>query len=149
MSFDVVKNGIPGESTEENEGDWQEDGWLTSGGICHYDGPEANLPLGGYTNVPGWGPEKAAKRWEVDASETDGGKAYKKTSELLPTDFITGVELNRNTLRGHSYLIREANGGPLMTPSQWKTRFGTDGVGLVAIRNMRQILAGKRKMINV
>ena len=134
------------EGSEGEPGGYDE---MLPGGICHYDGPEANLPLGGYTNVPGWGPEKAARRWEVDAPDTDGGKIYKATKDLLPTDFITGVELNQNTLRGHSYLIREANGSQLMTPDQWFKQFGTDGMGLVAIRNMRQILAGKKKMIHI
>lgn len=145
-SFGLTTDDSWTDGSEDSPGGYEE---TLPGGICHYDGPESILPLGGYSNVPGWGPEKAARRWEVDAPETDEGKVYKATNDLLPTDFITGVELNQNTLRGHSYLIREANGGPLMTPSQWTAQFGTDGMGLVAIRNMRQILAGKRKMIHI
>lgn len=155
MSFDVVKNGIPAGVSAESQadccddsvdGNWQEGGWLTNNGICHFDGPEANLPLGGYTNVPGWGPEKAAKRWEVDAPETDEGKIFKKTEDLILSDFITGVELNEKTLKGHVYKIRDANGGPLRNPVRNKSK---DELALVAIRNMRQVLRGERTIINL
>lgn len=126
------------------------------GGICHYDGPEAALPVGGYSYMSGWGPELAAKLWIVASAEAESGMAEKRTKDLSTTDFIIGVELNTALLAEISktygpkfYLLREANGGPLMTATEWTSQFGTDGLALVAIRNMRQRLAGKRGMVNL
>ncbi|HPM26314.1 MAG TPA: hypothetical protein PLD96_03155 [Methanothrix sp.] len=129
---------------------------MLPGGLCHYDGPEADLPVGGYSKLPGWGPEKAARRWLVASPETELGYIEKKTRELSPDDFIIGVELHEGILGIYAetygpkfYLIRGANGGPLMTRQEWQQQFGTDGLALVAIRNKRQELAGKRKIISI
>lgn len=144
-SFGLIKDSFV-EGSEDQPGGYDE---MLPGGICHYDGPEADLPLGGYTKVPGWGPEKAAKKWIVADPEADLGYSEKKTKELSPDDIIIGVELNQalleqliKTYGPKFYLIREANGGPFLSLAEWQTHFGTDGFGLVAIRNMRQILAG-------
>ena len=141
------------EGADDEPGRYDE---MQPGGICHYDGPEADLPLGGYAKFPGWGPEKAAQKWLVADPETDLGYSEKKTRELSPDDFIIGVELHEGLLRMYAetygpkfYLIREANGGPLMTRAEWYKRFGTDGMALVAIRNKRQELAGERRIISI
>ena len=125
----------------------EENDWLD--GLCDYSGPGADLPVGGYSKIPGWFPEKIAKTWTVEAPETDEGFAEKKTSELKAEDIIIGVTLNPNTLAkivemyGRDfYQIREANGTALMTLDQWQAQFGSNGLGLVAIRNMRRKLNG-------
>jgi hypothetical protein len=130
--------------TETGEAGYDE---MQPGGICHYSGPGSDLPLGGYSYIPGWGPERAAKRWLVADQETESGTRQKKTSELGPDDIIIGVELHPGVISAMVatygpgfYQIREANGGPLLTAAQWKEQFGTDGMALVAIRNMRKLL---------
>jgi hypothetical protein len=124
------------------EQDWQK-------GLCDFTGPEAALPVGGYSKIPGWYPEKIAKSWTVEDPETDEGFAEKKTKELKADDIIIGVTLNPKTLAkivdmyGRDfYQIREANGSALMTLDQWQTRFKSNGLGLVAIRNKRKDLNG-------
>jgi hypothetical protein len=124
--------------------------WLETG-LCTYDGPEADLPLGGYSKIPGWYPEKVALRWTVmDAENEETGTAEKKTKELTSDDIILGVTLNTKTLAAiektygsNFYLVKAANAGPWLTPEQWfSAHEGTNGLGLVAIRNMRRKLSG-------
>jgi hypothetical protein len=121
--------------------------WLD--GICEFTGPEADLPLGGYSKIPGWYPEKVAKSWVVMDAESDEGTAIRKTSELKKDDIIIGVNLNPKTLAAiyrtygpEFYKIKAANGGPWLTPDEWQTDHGTNGLGLVAMRNMRRKLTG-------
>ena len=137
---------VDGSFVETTEGETGYDEMLP-GGICHYDGPGSDLPLGGYSYFPGWGPERAAKRWLVVDLDTEEGTRQKKTSELAADDIIVGVELHPGLISAlietygpGFYKIREANGGPLLTAAQWRAQFGTDGRALVAIRNMRSIL---------
>lgn len=118
--------------------------WLD--GLCHYSGPGHDLPLGGFSKIPHFKPESLVQSWLVVA---DGETVSKKTKELTPTDIILGVTMAPEALKSlvatygeDFYQIREANGGPLMTLAQWQTEFGTNGLGLVAIRNMRLKLAG-------
>ena len=101
------------EGADDEPGRYDE---MQPGGICHYDGPEAKIPLGlAWTNVPGWSPEKAAVSWEVEApilpdgSENPAGVILKKTTELTPEDIITGVVLNKASLARHDSLIQDAN----------------------------------------
>jgi len=113
--------------------------------LCHYKGPEASLLLGlAWTNVPNWTPEEAAYQWEVDdPSNLETGKKMKFTSELVPTDDITGVILNKKTLKGHESLVQDANAGP-------RREATVEDYAEIAIRNMRQILGGKRReMVNI
>jgi hypothetical protein len=124
-----------------------ENDWLGNG-ICGYDGPEAELPAGGNSKIPGWYPEKVAKSWTVMDAESEEGIAERKTKELTKEDIIIGVTLNNKTLAAVAktygedfYKIKSAN-GVLMSPKQWFAEFGTNGLGLVAIRNMRRKLNG-------
>ena len=99
--------------------------------------------------IPNWGPEKLAKSWTVLDAESDEGFVEKKTSELMADDIIIGVTMNTKSIemivamygRGF-YQIREANGSALMTLDQWQEKFGTNGLGLAAIRNIRRKLSG-------
>lgn len=124
-----------------------DENWLN--GICTYNGPEADLPLGGHSKIPGWYPEKVARSWIVMDAESEEGTATKKTSELKPDDLIIGVNLNPKTLAAiyssygpNFYLIKAANAGPWMTPDEWQKAHGTNGLGLVAMRNMRYKISG-------
>ena len=130
-----TKNAIEAAPAGEN--------WLD--GLCEYAGPGHDLPVGGYCKIPGWAPEK-----DLGAVWMTSDGSEKKTSELTKADTIIGVTFNQKILdmtvatNGMDfYQIREANGGPLMTLDQWQTKYGTNGLGLVAIRNMRMKLAGQ------
>jgi hypothetical protein len=130
---------IPGEDPND---------WLS--GICTYFGPGSDLPVGGFCKIPGWKPDQIAQFWVVqDAMSDDGSIINKKTKELLKDDIIIGVQLNANTLNaivasyGRDFFqIREANGGPLLTLDNWQELFGSNGLGLVALRNIRRKING-------
>jgi hypothetical protein len=73
----------------------------------------------------------------------------KKTGDLTKDDVVIGAVFNQKALNNivstygkDFYQIREANGGPLMTLDQWQIKYNTNGLGLVAIRNMRMKLVG-------
>lgn len=126
--------------------------------LCIYKGTGSDLPVGGYSAIPKWGPEKLAKRWIVEDTKCDAGIIEKRTPELTAEDIIIGVELNQNLIKyliesspygKNFYMIREANGTELMNMEEWKTKFGTDGLSLVAIRNIRQILSNKRQITDI
>ncbi len=126
-----------------------ENDWLD--GICNYEGPEADLPMGGHSRIPDWYPEKVAKSWLVMDAESDEGVVEKKTKELMKGDIIIGVTLNEKTIAAiaksygpNFYLIKGANAGSWMTPEQWAQAHPDmpNGLGLVAIRNMRRKLGG-------
>lgn len=127
-----------------------ENDWLGDG-LCTYDGPEASLPLGGHSKIPGWYPEKVAKSWTVMDAESEEGVKEKKAAELLKDDIIIGVTLNTKTLAAvaksygeNFYLIKAANGGAWLTPKQWAAAHpeNPNGLGLVAMRNMRRKIGG-------
>ena len=78
-----------------------------------------------------------------------GRNQEKKTSELTKDDIIIGVTLNPKMLAAivktygrDFYKIREANGTEFMTLDEWQERYGSNGLGLVAIRNMQKKLSG-------
>jgi hypothetical protein len=130
---------IIGENMPEN--------WLD--GVCNYTGPGADLPVGGYSKIPNWYPEKIVKSWTViDSASDEGDIAEKKGKELLPGDIIIGATMNVVTLKAivgsygaDFYQIKDANGNS-MTLDQWQAKYGSNGLGLVAIRNMRKKISG-------
>jgi hypothetical protein len=129
----------------------KQEAWLS--GICEFTGPESKLPTGGQSAIPGWEPIKIAKRWEVLAAETDEGVAWKKAVELNKDDVIIGVEMNENSIKAAQasypdtfYLLRDAN-NHLMSLEAWYKTFGTNGLGLMAMRQMRDRLNGKERKV--
>ena len=128
-----TSNAIEAASAGEN--------WLD--GLCEYTGPGHDLPTGGYCKIPNWSPEKIVAAWMT----ADGTE--KKTSELTKDDIIIGATFNQKALEAivstygkDFFQLREANGGPMLTLDQWQTKYGSNGLGLVAIRNMRMKLVG-------
>jgi hypothetical protein len=121
--------------------------WLD--GICTYTGPGADLPTGGYSKIPGWFPEKIVMSWTVvDSTSEVGDIAEKKSKDLLKDDIIIGMTMNPTTIKAivatygkDFYLITDANDNQ-MTLDDWQAQYGTNGLGLVAIRNMRLKLSG-------
>jgi hypothetical protein len=125
----------------------EEENWLK--GLCYYSGPASDLPLGGYTKLSFWRPENAVKVWIVLDAESEKGFVEKKTSELKKEDIIMGCTMNAASIEkivemfGRDfYQIRDANGGPLMTLDQWQEKYHSNGLGLVAIRNIIYKLRG-------
>jgi hypothetical protein len=124
--------------------------WLD--GLCNYTGEGSDLPTGGYCKIiragKPWGPELLAKSWTVTDAESDEGVKEKKSAELTVDDTIIGVTLNAKTIKAIAstygkdfYLIRDAN-GTQMTLDAWQSKYGTNGLGLVAIRNKRKEFVG-------
>ena len=125
----------------------EKENWLD--GICDYTGPGYDLPVGGYCKIPNWFPEMMVRTWSVLDVMKDEGFDEKPTSELKPGDIIIGATFNKNALQKivdiygrNFYQIREANGEALMTLDQWQAKYGSNGLGLVAIRNIRRKLGG-------
>jgi hypothetical protein len=130
-----------------------EDGNWLDGGLCNYVGDGSDLPTGGRCKVvksgTPWGPELLARSWTVSDASTDEGVAQKSTKELTADDTIIGVNLNPKTIAGmvttygkDFYRIKTANGTE-MSLDDWQAKFGTNGLGLVAIRNMRKAMMGE------
>jgi hypothetical protein len=66
----------------------------------------------------------------------------------MPDDTIIGVVLNSELIESlvatwgpNFFMIKDANSNEL-TPENWKAKYGTDGMGLVAIRNKRKEMMG-------
>lgn len=120
------------------------------GDLCDYTGDGFDLPTGGRCKVvkagKPWGPEMLAYRWLVeDAKSEEGSKLVEEPTE---DDVIIGVILNPKTIAAEIanwgptfFMIKDANGVE-MTLDEWKAKFGTDGLGLVAIRNKRKEIMG-------
>ena len=122
------------------------------GGLCNYTGDGSDLPTGGRCKVvkagKPWGPELLAKRWLVEDAGSDEGTKEKRSEELTVDDVIIGVTLNPKTIAAEVatwgpdfFMIKNANGVE-MTLDEWKAKFGTNGLGLVAIRNKRAEFVG-------
>lgn len=103
---------------------------------------DPDLPRGGHSRIPDWGPEQAALTWTVNI---DGEMTEKITDELLSSDLIMGVQLDPDILAAYEdakgpafYLIKAASGGGWLTPKAWTEKFGTNGLELVAMRNIKE-----------
>lgn len=123
-----------------------EENWLD--GLCHYTGEGYDLPLGGYSKIPNWQPIDIVKRWEILDAESDEGVNWVTKADLKPTDILIGCEQNTNSINAivdtygrDFYLVRDAN-GVQHTLDEWQSIYHTNGLGLVAIRQMRDQLAG-------
>jgi hypothetical protein len=125
-----------------DENGYDKDGnWLE---CLPWTGQEAALPAGYTVMVPGLDPMQFVKRVEVlDAEEDEGFRSIKK-SELKPSDVIIGVEMNEKSVKkivdtygGDWIRLKGANGGTNYDRKEWNEKFGTDGLELLAIRNLR------------
>lgn len=146
--FDVTGANAPvKESTNAIQNDVTEHNVLKSG-ICEYKGIESVLPLGCSCLIPDWKPEDAiVKRWKVTDPKTDDGFRWKTTEELKSSDFIIAAEINLNTLNaifetyGKNKFIQftDTNNNKL-TMNQWIHKYGSDPLGLLALKNIRATL---------
>ncbi len=110
-----------------------------------WNGQEASLPAGGNVQVKGLSFTKLIYRVEVLDAESEEGSRFVKVSEVTPDDVIIGAKLNENSIKrieanyGKDWIrIANPNGGGQMSREAWKERFGTDGLQLLAVRELRK-----------
>lgn len=112
-----------------------------------WTGEEKDLPRGGYSKVPKLLPESLVNRWEVLDAEAEDGSRLVKKADLKPGDLIIGAKMNQKSIER-----LEANYGPrfmvlaeadaqmetaMLTREAWREKYGTDGLALWALRNVR------------
>lgn len=128
-----------------NEQDVGED-WLE---CIPWNGDEKTLPSGYESRVPGLKPSQLVRAYKVLDVESDEGYKLVKPSELKPDMVILGAKLHEGVIKNimQSYgeraiLIQEPSGGKKLTRWEWRDKFGTDGLELLAIRDARMKLTG-------
>lgn len=121
-----------------------------------WTGQEAQLPLGYTIVIPGMTLSQLIYRVEVlDAEEEAGYKVVKK-SEVKPGDIVIGVELNENSIKkvvdtygGDWIRIKDANAGKDYNRMTWRDKFGSDGMELCAIKDLRSKQKGQAPPMDV
>ena len=131
----------PREAQQVNEQGEDAGNWLE---CLPWDGQEASLPAGGNVTVPGLQFRKLVYRVEVLDAEVEEGSRFIPQSELSPDDVIIGAKLNENSIKrieanyGPDWIrIADPNGGRQVNRMQWREKHGTDGLALLAIRDLR------------
>ena len=109
-----------------------------------WNGQEASLPAGGNVMIPGLSFRKLVYRVQILDAELEEGFSWVKQAELTPEDLIIGTKLNENSIKaiesnyGSDWIrIADPNGGKQMSRLAWREKFGTDGLNLLAIRDLR------------
>ena len=109
-----------------------------------WNGQEASLPAGGNVMIPGLSFRKLVYRVELLDAESEEGVKWVKQAEIVPDDLIIGTKLNENSIKaieanyGPDWIrIADPNGGKQMSRAAWRDKFGTDGLNLLAIRDLR------------
>ena len=122
---------------EDSAGDWLP--------CLEWSGKEADLPLGSSGSIPGADIVKFVYRWKVLDAEAEAGYAIVKKDQLTEDSVIMGAIMNNNSLElmrqtyGPRYIeIKPSIGGPAITREEWRARYGTDALELLAIRNKRR-----------
>jgi hypothetical protein len=109
-----------------------------------WNGQEASLPAGGNVQIPGLSFRKLVYRVQLLDAESEEGYRWVKQAEITPEDLIIGTKLNENSIKaieqnyGPDWIrIADPNGGKQMSRQAWRDKFGTDGLNLLAIRDLR------------
>lgn len=121
-----------------------------------WTGQEAQLPLGYTITIPGMTMSQLIYRVEVlDAEELEGFREVKK-SEIKPNDVVIGVKLNENSVKkivdqygGDWIRIKGSNAGKNYNRMTWRDEFGTDGMELCAIKDLRAQIKGQAAPMDV
>jgi len=111
-----------------------------------WDGEEKSLPTGGRIVVPGLQVSAFARQVVVlrgDELQT----VHRK--ELKPDDVIMDVIVDENmyktvikTYGDRGITIAQSTGGGLLTRKEWKDQYGTDGLKLWILRDLRMKQTG-------
>lgn len=119
------------------------DDWLE---CIPWTGMEKDLPVGYTTKVPGLNIIKFIKSVEILDGESEEGSRFIKMAERKEGDIIIGVKLNEKSIErvvanyGPSWIVlKHANGGKSYNRLAWRDKYGTDGLALLAIRNLRTV----------
>lgn len=147
MTTDTDGKDANGYPLDEN-GNWLE--------CLPFTGQEASLPLGYTVMVPGLTMKQFIYRVEVlDAEELEGFRTV-KASELKPGDVIIGVQLNENSVKkvvdtygGDWIRIKDATAGKDYNRMKWRDKYGTDGMELSAIKDLRASQKGQASPMDV
>lgn len=109
-----------------------------------WEGQEKSLPAGGNVTIPGLQFRKLVYRVQLLDAEVEEGVRWVKQSEITAADLIIGAKLNENSIKaiersyGSDWIrITNPNGGKQMSRADWRTEFQTDGLELLAIRDLR------------
>lgn len=136
MTDQLINRGPDGQPVEDSG-----DGWLE---CVPWTGQEKDLPAGYTVKVPGLDPMKFVQKVELLDAEVDEGSRFVKVNELKKGDIIIGAKLNENSIKrveanyGPDWCrLKSANGGKNFNRYEWREAFGTDGLALLAVRNLR------------
>jgi hypothetical protein len=115
-----------------------------------WTGQEAALPAGYTTMVPGLDVMTLIYRVEIMDAEEEAGYQTIKRSQMKPGMVVIGAQINENTTKkicetygGDWIRLKSANGGVNYNRVEWREKFGTDGLELLAIRNLRNPMTNK------
>lgn len=121
-----------------------------------FTGQEASLPLGYTVMIPGLTLKQFIYRVEVLDAEELAGYRTVKASELKPGDVIIGVQLNENSVKkviesygGDWIRIKDATAGKDYNRAKWWEKYGTDGMELSAIKDLRASQKGQAAPMDV
>lgn len=110
----------------------------------NFDGEGADIPTG-FTGMPGLQPWKLVRAVIINDPETEEGVRRIKLSEYKPDEMdLVDVVINEASykafLKQHpkGFTFINANGGR-MNRSQWREKFGSDGLHLIAMKQVREL----------
>lgn len=114
-----------------------------------WDGDERSLPLGAEIRVPDLTADRLVQRWRVLDTEGDGGTREIPPGELRRDHVVIGARMNEiliqsimQTYGPRALLLIEPDRRQKLTRQEWRDRFGTDGLELLAIKAIRHRLSG-------
>jgi len=115
-------------------------GWLE---CIPWTGQEAALPAGFTTTKKDFDIMKVIKRVQIADLETEEEMRWVKLSELKKGDDVLAVELGEKVIKkyydtfGKDWIrFKGANGGTNYNRLEWRQKFGTDVMNLMAVRKL-------------
>lgn len=116
------------------------DGWLD---CVPWTGQEASLPAGFTTTKRDFDIMKIIKKVQIADLESDEEMKWVKVSELKKGDDILDVEIAEKIVKkyyqtfGKDFIrFKGANGGHNYNRLEWRDKFGTDVMKLMAVRRL-------------
>jgi hypothetical protein len=137
MSGEDVEGSFTGRALE----DWE---------MCiPWDGDEKSLPLGAEIRIPGLTADRLVQRWKVLDAESEEGFREIFPGELRKEHIVIGAKMNENLIQRliqtygpRAFLLIEPDKKQKLTRYEWREKFGTDGLELMAIKSIRRQLQG-------
>lgn len=114
-----------------------------------WDGDEKSLPLGSEIRIPDLTADKLVMQWKVLDAESEEGVREVPTSDLRKEHVVIGARMNEKLIQHlmqtygpRAILLIEPDKKQKLTRYEWRERFGTDGLELMAIKSIRRKLHG-------